>query len=295
MNSFSMTAWPWKHFKDFIAPEADRFSLLKGLLEEGRLECSVITLAGNRHFFIAPPPPEEEFLRRRRTILVAHYDRYPGSPGANDNSAAIFILIETAINLKKDKISNWLIIFTDKEELNGGDDIRDQGAYSLATGLKEAGIENARIFNFDACGTGDTLVISTTAEYFLKNEARGEKIRASIKELRENALETGRNLAMAKVLLAPTPFSDDLGFLRAGVAAQTITMLPSDECSALASVLRREPGFAELLVNQKMRNSQNEKYIPETWRCLNSPKDGFHKLTPQYFRILQRFAEALCE
>jgi len=294
MSTISMTTWPWKYFKEFISLEADRFSILKKLLAEGKLEYSIITLAGNRHFFITPPPLEEGFLRNRMTILVAHYDRFPGSPGANDNSVGVFILLETATKLRREKINNWLVIFTDKEELNGGEGIRDQGAFSLATGLREAKMENARIFNFDACGIGDTLVISTTAEYFLKNEARGEKIRASIKELRENALETGRNLTMAKVLLAPTPFSDDLGFIHAGIAAQTITMLPSEECASLVSTLRKEPGFAEALVSQKFRNIYDEKLIPETWRSLNSPRDSFLKLTPQHFRIIQRFAEALC-
>jgi hypothetical protein len=123
------------------------------------------------------------------------------------------MLLETAMKLSKDKIHNWVIIFTDKEELSGGESIQEQGAYSLAMSLRGTGMESARIFNFDACGTGDTLVISTTAEHLLKNEARGEKIRSSIKELRDNALETSRELRMIKVLLAPTPFSDDLGFL----------------------------------------------------------------------------------
>jgi hypothetical protein len=32
--------------------------------------------------------------------------------------------------------------------------------------------------------------------------------------------------------LPPTPFSDDAGFLRAGLAAQTITVLPAKEAAA---------------------------------------------------------------
>ena len=295
MNSNSMTDWPWNRFKEFIGPEVDRFVTLKRLIEEGGLVYSINTTAGNRHFFISSPQPEKEFLRRRLTILVAHYDRFPGSPGANDNSAAVFILVETAVKLQKEKISNWLIIFTDKEELINGQGIRDQGAYSLALNIKEKGLENARIFNFDACGVGDTLIISTTTEFFLKNEARGEKIRNSIKELRENALETARDLRMVKVLLAPTPFSDDIGFLRAGIAVQTITMLPSEECSPMVSILRRDPSFAEALVKQNVRTSLNQKHIPETWRSLNSPSDSFLRLTPQHYRSVQRFAEALCK
>ncbi|MDR1059146.1 MAG: M28 family peptidase, partial [Treponema sp.] len=107
----------WARFRDFIAPGADRFGLIEVLLEKARLPCGTVTIGGNRHILVAPPPPEESFLRRRPTILVAHYDRAEGSPGANDNSAAVFLLIETALVLREEGIKNWIIIFTDKEEL----------------------------------------------------------------------------------------------------------------------------------------------------------------------------------
>ncbi|AEF82964.1 M28 family peptidase [Leadbettera azotonutricia] len=288
---------PWGHFKKFIALEADRFALLQSILEEAGLEYKIATISGNRHFFVAPPPPEEEFLRRRLTILVAHYDRTPGSPGANDNSASVFILIETAMKLMKAKANNWLIIFSDKEELKPGETIQDQGAYTLASGFRDAGMENAWIYSFDACGTGDTLIISNTVELMLKGEGNQakEKIRASIQELREKALVTARDLRMGKVLLAPTPFSDDAGFFRAGVAAQTITMLPSEECANLVSTLRRNPQFAEALISQEEQELHYRRLIPETWRSLNSPSDSHLRLTPQNFRTVVRFAEALCK
>ena len=285
---------PWLRFREFIAPDADRFTILRELIEEAKLDYKTATLAGNRHFFIAAPKPEEEFLRRRHTMLVAHYDRTPGSPGANDNSAAVFILIETAMKLYEEKVSNWLIVFTDKEELSGGEGIRDQGAYTLAYGLKETEFENARIFNFDACGTGDTLIISTTAEYLLKNES-SSVIRSSMKDLQKYALDTASDLRMIKALLAPTPFSDDAGFLRAGIAAQTITMLPSAECAALVAILRKTPNFADVLVNQGLRNQYNHRMIPETWRICNSPGDSHLRLTPENFKTVMRFAEALCK
>ena len=289
-----MIDWPWNRFREFIAPKADRFTVLRKIINEAELEFSINNIAGNRHFFIMPPQ-KEEYNKRRLTILVAHYDRFPGSPGANDNSAAVLILIETALKLIKDKISNWLIIFTDKEELSGEEGIQNQGAYSLAAEMRKVKMENSRFFIFDACGIGDTMLISTTADYLLKNEAGGEKLRASIKELREQALETAQNLRMIKVLLAPTLFSDDLGFLRAGVATQTITMLPSEECGSFISILRKDPAFANVLVNKGLRNSKNERQIPETWRNFNSPRDNYLKLTPEHFSIVQRFAVALCK
>ncbi|MDR2619322.1 MAG: Zn-dependent exopeptidase M28 [Treponema sp.] len=295
MSDTYMKGIPWGRFREFIGPDADRFVILKDILETTMLEFRIVTIAGNRHFFITPQAVEEEFPRRRPVILTAHYDRSPGSPGANDNSAAVFLLIETAMKLKSGKERNWLIIFTDKEELSRNETIRNQGSYTLASGFKDAGMENARIFSFDACGAGDTLIISTSVEYLLKKEGKGnEKIRQSLLELRETALETARDLRMAKVLLAPTPFSDDAGFFRAGVAAQTITMLPSGECTQLVSVLRRNPQFADALLSREEQSAYNRRLIPETWRSLNSPSDSHLRLTPRNFRTVIRFAEALC-
>jgi hypothetical protein len=285
---------PWGRFMEFISPDADRPAIITELLREDGLEFKIIEIAGNRHIVIAPHPPEEKYLRRPPTMLVAHYDRAEGSPGANDNSSGVFILLETASKLKKGGAHNWIIIFTDKEELKPSEGIQAQGAYALAIGLKSLKIENHKIFSFDACGTGDTLIISTTLEYLLKKEGGGEKLRESTMELRNIALDTARNLGMKKVLLSPTPFSDDVGFFRAGLAAQTITMLPSEECIRLVSALRKNPDYADALINQEQRKNNRLQFIPDTWRGLNTPTDSYLRLTPPHFRTVARFAEALC-
>jgi hypothetical protein len=292
-----MSGLPWGQFKKFIALDADRFGLLKALLEETTLDFKVVTLSGKRHFFIAPPLPEKDFLRRRLTVLVAHYDRVPGSPGANDNSAGVFLLIQTALKLQADKVFNWLIVFTDKEELDPGESIQNQGAYMLASGFRDAGLENAHIYSFDTCGAGDTLIISTTVELLLKERGSNqgkEKIRHAIQDLRERALRTAADLGMRKVLLMPTPFSDDAGFFRAGLAAQTITMLPSIECTRLAAALRKNPLFADALISREVQRTHDRRLIPETWRSLNGPGDSYIRLTPRHFPLVLRFAQALC-
>ena len=279
---------------EFIAPAADRFTILKELLDESMLDYTTLEIAGNRHFIVAPPPPEEKYLRRPPVILVAHYDRTKNSPGANDNSAGVFLLVETAIILKRSDVNNWLIIFTDKEELESGESITAQGSYALAVGLKNLKMENAKIFIFDACGIGDTLLISTTLEYLLKKDGNEEKLPEPMMELRNFALDTARNLGMKKVLLAPTPFSDDLGFLRAGLAAQTITMLPSAECIRLVSELRKNPDFSNALISSESKLRARSISFPDTWRLLNTPRDSYLHLTTQHFRTVVRFAEALC-
>ena len=153
---------------------------------------------------------------------------------------------------------------------------------------------NSKVFCFDGCGVGDTLIISTTLEYLLNREESGEKMQKSFMELRNMALSAVRELKTVNAFLAPTPFSDDVGFLRAGFAAQTITMLPLDEYNRLNSELRKNQKLAEIIINTKIWKNSRARYIPETWRALNGPSDSYLRLTPEHFRKVIRFAEALC-
>ncbi|MCL2231620.1 MAG: M28 family metallopeptidase [Treponema sp.] len=292
MDSSHFRGIPWQRFKEFISLQADRFAILKEILEEAELDYRVLEIAGNRHFMVTPS--SDELPRLSPPVLVAHYDRVPGSPGANDNSAGVFLLLETAIKLKHSNEKNWAVIFTDKEELRPGESIADQGAYTLARAFKNLNMEKSKIFCFDACGVGDTLVISTTADYLLKKDGGGEKLQRAVQALQKTALAAARDLGLAKVLLAPTPFSDDAGFLRAGLAAQTITMLPSAECIQLSAALRKSAGLAGTLINAELSADSRAASIPETWRSLNCRSDSHLRLTPEHFRTVLRFAEALC-
>ena len=305
---------PYNRFKEFIAPHADRFKILKTILEELAINHQVVSIAGNRHFLVFPdmqkqtkwpdietllPGPEllrysllkNNLLRDREAVLlVAHYDRVAHSPGANDNSAAVFELINAAMILQKEDIRRWFMIFTDKEELDEGEGFCMQGAYTLAKGLKDAKFGSPKVFIFDACGSGDTLVISTVADWLTKNDERtgSNRIRHAVQQLRQRALEIARTLHLKYCMIMPTPFSDDAGFFRANLAAQTITMLPSLEATAFASVFRNKPDILAVLT------ACNKSLLPETWRRLNSSSDNMSFLTPQYFSTVVRFACALC-
>jgi hypothetical protein len=293
MLSPNLAPIPWQRFMDFISPAANRITILKETLKEAELEYKVTEIAGCRHLIITPPDKHKTIGRRQPVILLAHYDRVKGSPGANDNSAGVFLLIETAIKLMKKNKTDWIIIFTDREELKTGDKVKAQGSYALAEGLKNLKMEKAKVFSFDVCGTGDTLIISTTLEPLLKKETTGEKLKDYL-ALRKFALDTARNLSIAKVLLIPTPFSDDVGFFRAGLIAQTVTMLPSKECIQLVADLRKNPELAEAFISAEMKQANLSMSIPDTWRAINSPIDSHLRLTPENFRTVVRFAEALC-
>jgi hypothetical protein len=295
---------PYERFFDFIAPDADRFTILSLHIEKLGLNSVVIPIEGNSHFFIFPkgknikPSTGGSFPFRRQSpvILTAHYDRAPGSPGANDNSTAVFQLLKTALRLGEQSIDNWIIIFTDKEELQIGEGIQKQGAFSLAKKLRALGLGNARIFNFDACGTGDTFVFSSTVDYLLKKNKRSElhRARQTITNLREKALKTAHFLRFNKILLAPTPFSDDAGFLQGGIPVQTITMLPAEEAASFELLLGDKPDFVDTFISGLVKDSAVYKLLPETWRRLNGPEDVYLHLTPENYERIVRFAAELC-
>ena len=308
MKSGISSGWtteiPYDRFQEFIATDAERYQILLERIETLRLNSAVFQVKGNSHIFIFPRAQQSirsskgvfPFRGQSPIMLSAHYDRVEGSPGANDNSAAVFHLLKTASILDQWNLDNWMVVFTDKEELKEGEGVAEQGSFSLAEKLRDWGLENARIFIFDACGVGDTFIISSTSDHIMKNrESPGAiKARQLIRQLRDHALNTARNLNLSKILLAPTPFSDDAGFLRAGFPAQTITMLPSKESGAYGALLRSRPEFADILITGTANNPTEHRLIPETWRTLNGPNDKFIRLTPQFYGQVIRFAVELC-
>lgn len=286
----------YDYFGEFIALGADRLSVLKKVLSRFALPFSIVSITGSNHIFVTPDA-SYTLKNSEVRVLLAHYDRVQGSPGANDNSAAVFQLIEAATKLHKEQENNWLIIFTDKEEILPSGSIRDQGSYGLGKILYQMGTLNARFYIFDACGTGDTIILSTTVDFLLKDqEGKGaEKTRTNIQKLRSEALECARNNSIKKILLAPTPFSDDAGFLSAGITAQMITVLPSHEAAEMANSIRAKPQLSELLVKKGKYHIHELPFIPQTWKRLNSPGDAEIFLTPKHYPQIVRFAYALCK
>jgi hypothetical protein len=295
---------PYDRFFDFIALDANRYGILLERIEKLNLNSLVVNVAGNNHIFIFPPGQRLiqnsggrfPFWGQDPVMLVAHYDRVKGSPGANDNSIAVFHLLKAASILGQRGADRWIIVFTDKEEIKDGEGIASQGSFSLAEKLKSWGLENARIYIFDTCGAGDTFIFSSTTDHILKHSDSPGIMRAKqlIRGLRDHALQIAHFLRLDKVLLAPTPFSDDAGFLRAGLPAQTITMLPAKEAGPYASLLRNHPEFADFLISGALKSPTERRSIPETWRSLNSPADTHLRLTPQFYRQVVTFAVELC-
>lgn len=290
-----------------LAPDIDRHEVLKAILEpiaaRGRLCLSAVALAGSRHLVLAPEgrgaraqhdtKPVEAVSH---TVCIAHYDRKEGSPGANDNTAAVLQLAEAARQLGSRGTGGWTVVFTDREEAAGSSGARGQGSCALAQALSRLFPGPLDIFIFDACGCGDTLVISTTIDRLL---ASGEapahgRARTRLHRLRRRALDAAGELSGQERCLAPTPFSDDAGFLAAGVLAQTITLLPQGEAQALLAGAGRNGRLRSALIAQEEGRTESEGSKPETWKRFHAATDSLESLSPSSFARMVRFVVALC-
>ncbi|GMO44507.1 MAG: hypothetical protein Ta2B_25430 [Termitinemataceae bacterium] len=253
---------------------------------------------------------------RDTLVIAAHYDCVANSEGANDNGASVFLILDAAIKLnralatdllhaktkktegiKNRKDDSLLFILTDKEELQAGESITSQGSYTLAKMLTGIGMGNASFFIFDACGRGDTLIISSIVDELLKYENSGSsaKTKKQFQKLRGAALSAAEKTLSGSYLLMPTPFSDDVGFLRAGVSAQTITILPRSEAMAFTQQVRSNILYRTALISSKQKKLQSKLKLPKTWEYLNGPNDTIEKLTPQNFRDVVKFIMELCK
>jgi hypothetical protein len=282
---------PYHRFADFIDRSKDRWTILNELFIELDFHYSVVPFAGSRHFFVSSRSKE-----RPRTVLAAHYDSVADSPGANDNASSVFMLIHTAIELYRQRAAPpWLFIFTDNEETDAERGIQAQGAYLLGRGLKNTALCAADFYVLDSSGRGDTLVISTMADSLMKKEQGGGIASAQkrLHDLRNNALAAAERSAIRNFMLLPAPFSDDAGFLYAGLSAQMLTVLPAAEAAAFASLSRSQPRYVRALTSREERQGLDMSLLPETWSLINTPRDTPESLTPEHLSGFLSFTRAL--
>lgn len=252
-------------FKNFIAADCNRQKFICDYLKSFGVETAIISIEGKNHIYVKFPLSQYNPMFKIKTV-IAHYDRVDGSPGANDNSAAIFCLMETAVALSRSSAAhNMRLIFTDGEELGEGG-VKDQGAYHLASLFKRLNILNDDIFVFDSMGRGEVAVISqpdfpsSLSSSFLKKynllERKAEKLLIS---------STGGRWFKLK-----TNYSDNAGFIVNGIPAVAITMLPSNE---ITDYLHAD--------------------AVETWTRFHTPADNFESLWPQSFEITKNILNNL--
>ena len=301
----------------FLAPDLDRAGFIAAWLRAREIPHTVVPLAGRRHVVIRFDQGAYDPLFRMKT-LVAHYDRAPGTPGANDNSAACFQLMLFAERLSrrerersegKGLAHNIRMIFTDGEEAAGTKGVAGQGAYALGSGLRKLKMTEDDIYVLDATGRGDTLVLSTACVAKKKHAARPAALDARLAALHESATRIAQDAATGSWMTLLTPYSDDAGFLASGIAAQVVTVLPRLESETLTRALaesasdgavraqtglRREEIERAVSLNRKRPDgSPLEEIIPETWRLMQTPADSARTLPSDAFSLMARFLDAL--
>ena len=253
-------------FKDFIAPDCDRAAFIQNYLKSAGLEAPILQMEGKNHIYVKFPQSQYNPTFRIKTV-IAHYDRI--GIGANDNSAAVFCLMQWAAQLSRlvpPLFHNIRLIFTDGEELGAAGGVAEQGAFPLAQVFRRLGITNDDIFVFDCMGRGDVPILTQTI-LPSKAPARFVKDFSALEQRAASLLQASAN---GRWFCLPCNYSDNASFIANGIPAVAITMLPSQEVTAA---------------------TQGQQ--PQTWQLLHTQGDNLASLNPQSFEIFHNILNNL--
>lgn len=274
MYSFS------KEFEQFISSDCQRGEFIQEYLKNFGIDAPAINLNGKRHIYVKFPSSQYDKKYNIKTVL-AHYDRVDGSPGANDNSSSVFLLMEWAVRLSRiEGTHNIRLIFTDGEEL-GAEGVKSQGAFDLGVLFKRLGIINDDIFVFDCMGRGSVPVICQTK--IPKSASDNFINRYKELELRCERILTS---AVGQYVKLPSNYSDNAGFIANGIPAIAITMLPFEEIVLYKQGLSK---LLELSVNgEKISSDVLKDYLPKTWSMLHTKADDLAHLNQVAFELTEK-------
>lgn len=135
----------------------DRFNNIINILEKNNIKYTIqkapsFNALGN---IIVQLNPSQS----KKIVVSAHYDNFPGTPGANDNAAACSILLNLIIN-NKNKEDYIECVFFDLEE------------YGCIGSTYYVYLNNDNIdyvINLDMCGVGENIIYS---HYSLNNSSK---------------------------------------------------------------------------------------------------------------------------
>ncbi|MGL4986076.1 MAG: M28 family peptidase [Treponemataceae bacterium] len=275
-----------QEFKKFTDSQTDRCSFICQWLENNGIPFSIIAIEKSRHIYVTFNSSAYNPLFKIKTILT-HYDRTENTPGANDNSAAVFQLLQFAKQLYFSEVQhNIRIFFTDGEEFGDENGIIDQGAYGIASKFKQLGILYDDIYVFDCCGRGDVIVISTAGQTVKGN-------RNFLKRFDDLFVRTKKLAQIASPqswITLPVPYSDNAAFIASGIPAVAITILPHEESTKFMLDLRRDKNFEA----QLLQSAKSCKYrLPLTWQIMHTENDNFSSLNEEAFILMEKFLAAL--
>jgi len=285
--------FPPEGFEDFLKPDCDRKQFIIDRLATHGIKSSIVKIENSNHIFVHFPSSAYNPQFKIKTVLV-HYDRVENSPGANDNSAAIFQIMDWAIRLsKRNDVHNIRIFFTDGEEMGASGGVQEQGAFGIASKFRKLGILQNDVYVFDCCGRG-TIPIISQAGIGIGNHTFQKQILSLISRT-ENLV---RSVSSQNWLSLPIPYSDNAGFLACGIPAVAITLLPQEEATQYLKELHTNPSLAEAIMGHKnpktkLSPCEIQKKLPITWRLLHTKYDSVNSLTPEAFVLMERLLDTL--
>jgi aminopeptidase YwaD len=212
----------------------------------------------DRHRFSTFEGEGENFIvdvgsGERVVVLIAHHDAVPGSPGANDNAAAVGILLHLLGRLVRTPPSTVKVrfLFPAAEELGY------LGARTYVNVTSLAGIVG--VLSLELCGRGDTLVVWDGA---------GET--DFLRRLGTAFEQVGRRREESYYIVGRIPVfgSDHRAFSAAGVPAYGLTTVPAREAEGLRRFVLS--GHAGVLRNLAQR--------PVPFDTYHSSRDTFATL-----------------
>jgi hypothetical protein len=287
------------HFEEFISADCDRCSFIQSYLADRDVDSAVIPLDGKKHVYVKFPSQQYNPEFRIKTV-IAHYDRAEGSPGANDNSAADFCLMDWAERLLRfPGCHNVRLLLTDGEELGSGG-IEQQGAFSLASLFRSLGITKDDVYVFDCMGRGTIPVLGRTDDVAGAPYA----FRRRLADLENRTEDLLRASGTGRWLTLPLPYSDNAGFIACGIPAVAVTMLPENDADMYLSALMREKRLEGFVRNHEVPGPASEKdalkmklsaMLPETWRMFHTRYDSPAGLTPESFALTAKILDALAD
>lgn len=299
-------------YQQFTDLSCNRCEFIQNFLNQHGIKNNIIPINGNKHIYINFDQAAYSPLFRIKT-LIAHYDRAPDSPGANDNSSSVISLLNLAVFLQNFKgVHNVRIFLTDSEEFSYKPEeetthakmsISEMGSFGLASVLKRLGIKNDDVYVFDCTGRGDVPVLGKTVLPL--------GVANSFKTNFDNFEQRTKNLIQSvspNFLTLPISYSDNAGFLACKIPALAITMLPSNEAEVylrnlmqnkeLESFVRRhyikskddseKSQDLQILAEYEFRNK-----LPATWKLFHTQHDNLESLTPESFVLMAKILQAI--
>lgn len=297
--------FPRDWYEAFTHKDCDRRQWIQDTLAQNGIDSGIVATGDSRHVMVRFRPQAYDASLRFRTVL-AHYDRFPGSPGANDNSSSVLGVIAWALRLRNYRgAHNVRIFFTDGEEMGGEAcaGVSSQGAYGLATLYRQLGITGDDVYVFDCCGRGDVPVLATCK---LSQPNPRNPFTMRLASLTERTRQLLQRASPRKWLALPVPYSDNAGFLACGIPAVAITFLPAEEAGDYMRNLMKDKNLEAAVMNRARQASlmQKEQAMPDfmykeqmplTWRLLHTEYDNMLSLTPVSFALMARILDVLAQ